>query len=140
VENPGEVASNLVPLRRHRRAIAYERQVTGGWLEPVVAQHRGHPRQKIKAPDPLVRGVGVGEVLPEVAQAGRSEQSIGQGVTDDVTIGVAKEAAFTLEVDAAQVERTPLAGRVRVQAYPNSDIAHGEGPTVRGGSSFRRNQ
>ena len=70
---------------------------------------------------PAQRGVGVGEVLADVAEPGGAEERVGDGVGDHVGVAVAGQAALAGERHAAEDER-PLrvvAERVDVEALPD---------------------
>ena len=62
----------------------------------------------LSAPAPL--RVGVGEVLADVAEPGRAEQRVGDGVGHDVGVAVAGQAPLALELAP---RRAPAAGRGR---------------------------
>ena len=64
----------------------------------------------------LPRGVGVGEVLADVARGDRAEQGVHEGVDGDVRVGVAEKAAFVGNDDAAEDEPAVLHKPMRVEA------------------------
>ncbi len=94
-------------------------------MKIAFSQHGEHLRQKLEPADPSVGRIGVGEVLPEIAERGRSEERVAQRVADDITVGMAKEARLPLEVDSAEVQRASLRMRVHVQADPDPRTRHG---------------
>ena len=65
------------------------------------------------------RGPGIGREEPaEVAQPGRAEQGIGQGVECDVTVGMAGQTRRARDLDPAQAQRRARPERVAVMADP----------------------
>ena len=89
-------------------------------MKTAVSEHGDHVCQKLEPADPLVGRIGVGEVLPEIPERGRSEQRVAQRVADDVAVGMAEKTRLPLEVDSAEVQRTPLRLSVHVQADPDA--------------------
>lgn len=83
-------------------------------------------------------GVGVGEDLADVRASDRSEEGVGEGVEEDVAIGVACGSAVMFESNAADDEgtTTPDGGK-RLQAVEVPAQADAEGEVGRAGSGFR---
>ena len=75
--------------------------------QPGGAHVGDRSAQQLEAVGPGQRGVGVGEVLADVAEPGGAEQRVGDGVGDDVGVAVAGEAALALEHAR---RRAPAAG------------------------------
>src|SRR5207247_2598942 len=91
-----------------------------------------HPPQQIETAQAAKLRVGVGKVRPEVPQARRAEEGVGQGVTDDVTVRVAVEAELLFEQLAAQVQPAGSGAPVQVEAQAESNAGHsGESVAVR---------
>ena len=64
-----------------------------------------HGRSSTSESAPFHCGIGVGEVLADVAEPGGAEQGVGDGVGDGVGVAVAVQAAFAFEHDAAEHQR-----------------------------------
>ena len=114
-------ASMLGPTRRQLRRLEHDRAVDVARL-PAGGPHVGHgPPQQVDAVGPGPRGVGVGEVLADVAEPGRAEERVGDGVGDHVGVAVAGQAALAGERHAAEHERPPrvVGERVDVEALPD---------------------
>lgn len=61
--------------------------------------------------------IGIGEVSADVGEAGGAEECVGDGVNEDVAIGVASGAAVEWDVDAADDEGAAGFEAVEVVAY-----------------------
>ena len=59
-------------------------------------------------------------MLADVAEAGRAEQGVGDGVKDDVGIAVAGKPAAVGHVDAAEHDRTFAGEGVDVEAHASA--------------------
>ena len=57
--------------------------------------------EDFQAADVLDGGVGVGEVVSDVGFAGSAQEGVGDGVGEDIGVGVAVEADGVGDVDAA---------------------------------------
>ena len=126
VEDPGNVASHLIPPRRHDGPIGDEAEVTRSRLQVPVSQHGHNVRQKIEPADASIGRVGVGEMFAEIAERSGSQQRVAQRMADDVTIGMAEKSRLTLEVHSPEVQGTLHRIRMRIESHPNPDLAHGE--------------
>ncbi len=93
-------------------------------MKIALSQHGENVRQKFEPADPSVGRIGVGEVLPEIAECSRSQQGVAQRVADDITVGMAEKAGLPLEEDAAEIQGTPLRMRVHVQTDSDPYIGH----------------
>ena len=67
---------------------------------------------------PCGRPVVCREDTPEVAQGGRAEQGIGDGVKGDVAVGMSGQAGRAGDLDATQDQRRAGPERVAVVADP----------------------
>ena len=65
-------------------------------------------------------GVGIREVVADVAERRRAEQRVGDRVAQRVGIRVAEQAVAVRDLDAAEDEATPGDQRVRVPAFADS--------------------
>ena len=61
----------------------------------------------------------------DVAQPGRTENGVGQRMSDDIAVGMACEAATVIQPNASQNEWSPLLERMRVHAQADPQLAHG---------------
>ena len=78
-----------------------------------LGEHRAQQVHGVGVAPPLV---GVGEVLADVAEAGRAEQRVDDRVGQDVGVGVALEAELARDLDAAEDQRPPGGEAVGVDA------------------------
>ena len=86
-------------------------------------------------------GVGVGEMLADVAQPRRAEEGVGDGVQDDVGVGMAEQAAGVVDPDPAQDQRPPLDQPMRVVTDPHPHpppLPVLDGPGRRASTVFQR--
>ena len=104
--------------RRGRAAITVTSTEVG--RQPRRGHAVAHGAQELAAGDPAWRPCVGREEAPEVAQRGRPEQRVGDGVEDDVAIGVAVEARGSGDLDAAEHQRTARPKRMAVVADPGA--------------------
>ena len=78
--------------------------------------------EKDEAADAAPAFVGVGEVMADVARAERAEDGVGEGVDEDVGVGVALEALVVRQLNAAEKKFAPLDEGVDV--ITNADAIH----------------
>jgi hypothetical protein len=66
--------------------------------------------------------IGVGEVLPDIPERGRPEQGVGNGVQENIGVGVAVQARLVRNLNAAENESAPVDERVNVvpKTYPHA--------------------
>ena len=92
-------------------------QSTWSMIAPLRAQQLGGMGEEEGRVRAFPARVGRREMLADVAEAGRAEQRVGDGMEDDVGIAVAGEAAAVRDCDAAEHDR-PFAGEgVNVEAH-----------------------
>ena len=88
--------------------------------EPFVPRDQlGHPGTQIDAGDARPAGVGRGEVVAQVGQAGRAEHGVAGGVGGHVGVGVALQAELEGDHHPAQDQRPPGDQPVGVHALPD---------------------
>ena len=102
-----ESALHLVATRRQLRSFAHDLDVDVADRPSLVANDRGHVPQDPDRVGARQLGVGVGEVLPDVAETGGAEQGVGHGVGDGIGVAVPAEPALALERAA---RRAPARG------------------------------
>ena len=93
--------------------------------QPAVAHVGGDPAQQLDRVGAGQRRIGVGEALADVAETGRAEQRVGDGVGDGVAVAVPDETGHIGEHAAAEHER-PLrvvAEAVDVEALADAEVA-----------------
>jgi hypothetical protein len=66
----------------------------------------------------FVMGVGVGEVLPDVGQAGCAKKRIDDRVQKNVGVGMSEQSFFVRDFDAAQNQLAPFYQLVDVVSLP----------------------
>ena len=64
----------------------------------------------------------------DVLEPGRAEQGVGERVSEDVAVRVARQAARMLEPNAAEHERDVLLEGVRIEAGADAVLRHGRAP------------
>jgi len=74
--------------------------------------------------DVFVLGVGVGEELADVGEAGGAGEGVDEGVEDDVGIGVAVEALGVGDGDVREDEGPSGGGAVEVVAEADANVGH----------------
>ena len=109
---PGSISST------QRCQLAARSQTTEQSTLPIGPSRRARTivatsRQQLDRVGPGQRRVGVGEALADVAEAGRTEQRLGDGVGDRVAVAVAVEPGQAGEHAAAEHQRP---GRVVAKA------------------------
>lgn len=70
-------------------------------------------------------GVGVGEMAANVAQAGRAQQCVGDGVQQGVGIRMAQQANAVRNLDATQHQPTPRHQGVHIPALTHTQFHDG---------------
>ncbi len=105
----------------HHRAVGVDRRPSG------LTGQVHHPGQDVQAVGPLPRRVGVGGVAAEVAEPGRPEHGVGDGVGHGVGVAVALEGPGPLPGDdhPAQDQR---AGRVVAEPVDVESLADPDRP------------
>ena len=86
----GQALADGVSPRRQLRRLEHDRAVDVLGRPPGGPHVGDRPAQQADRVGARQRGVGVGEVLADVAQAGRAEQGVGDRVGDDVGVAVAR--------------------------------------------------
>jgi hypothetical protein len=81
-----------------------------------------HFRQEPGAIEPLPLRIGVRIVLPDIAQAGRTQERIGHRVTDHVGIGVPDQSPWMRNPQSSQNQWPTLAQPMCVVADPDPQI------------------
>ncbi len=82
---------------------------------------RASSRKQREAVGPFEFGGGVGEMLPDVAESGSSENGVGDGMGDHVGIAVATKAGTVVERDATEHEPAFRIIGPRVHIEPLTD-------------------
>ena len=79
-----------------------------------VPNHRDDAAEQVEPADARERRVGVGEVLPDVAERERPEHRVRERVTHHVAVRMPREP-LPLETDPPQQQGTPRRERVQVE-------------------------
>ena len=87
-----EALLHLGPARRELRRLQHDRAVDVAGRPPRRPHVGDGPAQQLEAVGAGEGGIGVGEVLADVAEAGGAEERIGDGVGDRVGVAVAGQA------------------------------------------------
>ena len=82
----------------------------------ALAGEGGGFLEDLQAADAADRGIGVGEVMADVLLADGAEHGVGDGVAEDVGIGMTLESAIVRNLDAAEDERASFDEAVDVVA------------------------
>ena len=90
--------------RGDRGTFAEDGHVARPGRVPGIDDQRNSARQELQPADPFDGGVGVGEVIPDVAHGRGPEEGVGDRVTDRVAVGVPDEAGLAFEPYAAEPE------------------------------------
>src|SRR5688500_11913295 len=77
--------------------------------------------EEVEAVGALPASVVIGKVLAEIAEAGRSEKSIGDGVAHDVAVAVPCQAGGAFDHHATEDE---AAARIGAEAMDVEPLAH----------------
>ena len=94
-------------MRRQAGVLEDHRAVDVAHPPPLRLHQAAHPAQQVEAVGAGPGRVGVREVLPQVAQAGRPQQRIGHGVGEDVGVAVTGQAPLAGQPHPAQHQRPP---------------------------------
>ncbi len=73
----------------------------------VILQEGRHLAEQRQAVGVAPALVGVGEVLPDVAEAGCAQQRVDDRVGQDVSVGVAGQPQLGLDLDPAEHQSAP---------------------------------
>ena len=113
-------------MRGELGRLAVDGAVAVDELEALLAHDARHVGEQDEGVGVLVGGIGVGEELADVARAQRAEDGVGEGMGEDVSVGVPEKARGMLDVDAAQDELASLDEAVHVMAM--ADTQHQSSP------------
>ncbi len=69
-------------------------------------------------------GVGIGEELADVGEAGGAGEGVDEGVEDDVAVGVGIQSFIVRDNNISQHERSPDDSAMNVIAEADADIGH----------------
>ena len=122
----GQVSTHGFAVVSYLRALADDNGVYIRHL-PGLAYEHPHLAQKPYRIGVFITFVGVGEVVTDVFEAGGAQHGVGDGVSEDIGVGVTDQAPLEGYIDPAEDE---LALRavfrkgvdVYAQAYPESDL------------------
>ena len=103
-------------MRRELRLLDHERAVDVDDAEPRVGDERDNLREQRHRVGVAPALVGVGKVLTDIAEPRRAEQRVGDGVREDVRVGVARETELVLDLDPSEDETTARGEAMRVVA------------------------
>ena len=84
--------------------------------QPSAVSRSTTCRKQLHAVDAAIGLVAVGKQLADVAQTGRAEQCVHEGVHRDVGVGVPGEALRVVDLDAAEHQPAAVGEAVRVVA------------------------
>ena len=77
-------------------------------------------RRRSRPAIPSRAAIGFGEVLADITERGGPEQGVGERVTHRVAVRMPTEAVDTVEPDATEHQRSPLAARMDVEPDPDA--------------------
>jgi len=126
----GETLAHHLPMRRDPRLLADHDAVGVDELEagvPHLPVRRGEQDERVGAPVALVVGR---KERTDVAEPGRSEERVGEGMRHDVSVRMADESPRMVDAHAAENERDALAERVRIDAEADAEVAHAGVPAT----------
>jgi hypothetical protein len=82
------------------------------------------PPEQVEPADPREHQVGVGEMLPHVAERGSPEHRVRDGVAHHVAVRMPCETLPGIEADAAERQRAPGRERVHVEPQAHERFGH----------------
>ena len=124
VQGPRQRRAHLATSRRDGGTLAQDRDVARAGRVPGLAEDDKDAGQELEPADPFGCGIGIGEVLPDVAEGGRPEERIGDRVTNGVAVRVPGKSGLALEVDAAEPEGARGIVCVDVEPEAGADVSH----------------
>lgn len=124
------MARELRPLGDHGRVHVAD-------PETLLCEEAHDPIENRGPGNPLPLRIAVGEEDADLAQRGRAEQGVGDGVAEDVAIGVSEQAECVRDVDRSEDERASGNEPVEVIAAANPRAPF---PVVQGATRSRSNR
>ena len=101
-------------MRVDPRGFGNNRSVDVAGYPPGFPQQRNAATEQIPAVGVLPAGVGVGVGVADVAEAGRAEQGVGDGVQHRVRVRVPDQTLRVRDADPAEDERPTFREAVRI--------------------------
>ena len=113
--------SHLLAVGRQLGRLQHDRAVDVAGLPARRPDRRHGATEQVEAVGAGQGGIGVGEVLADVAEAGGAEERVGHGVGDDIGIAVAGQTGLAVEPYPTQHQRAVgvVAEGVDVEALPH---------------------
>src|SRR5579884_134413 len=98
-----------------------------GDVESLLADELGGVGQKPHAIGALPLRIGIGKMHSDIAQGGGAQQGVGDGVRENIGVGVALQPELAGDYDAAQDERPAGRDAVHIPAEASAQLAHEAG-------------
>jgi len=123
-QRPGKPIAHGRRCGAMRGALGDDRGVDVHDGEPGIVEHRRDAPDEVERVGVPPRLLGVGKVLADVAQAGRPQQRVDDGVGEDVGVRMAVEPEVVVDLDAAEhqppVRYEPVERRSRCRGLRSS--------------------
>ena len=122
-EGGGEISTHLVSVVPDLGSLAHDNRVDVRY-RPAVFEEVPHLAQKPYGVCVLVAGIGIGEVVSDVFEAGGAQNGVGYRVGEYIGVGVAEESPVGRNVYAAQDQGaagTSLGEGVDVYSQPDAE-------------------
>src|SRR6202022_3858221 len=116
----GHLADHLLPVRTDPGHLEDDGEVDVLHGVAGFVEHHRHRAEELDAGGVLPLRVVAGEVVADVAHAGRAQEGIGQRVAHSVAVGVALEAEVPGQCDPSEDERAAYDQAVDVVALANA--------------------
>ncbi len=117
----GNILTHLVDVGRKLRLLCKDYSVEISHGIAVFVNELHHMPQKLQTVRPLVTGIGVGEMLADVAQCKRTKQGIGNRMQQDIRIGMSQKSEGVRKLHAAEKEVTSLHKIMHIVSMSDSD-------------------
>ena len=107
VQDSRDVGPHLIDIWGNFRALQNDRSVDIDNRDPVLREEVAYVLEEKETRYPFEAWVSVGEMLPDVPEAGSAEQCIAEGMQENVCIGMAVQPLLVRDIDPTQDEFSP---------------------------------